>query len=219
MQKTNLYKHPSPILFETLRIVALIISKICWRIKFEGTENIPQNLAGGLLVAPNHQTYIDPVWVTLPVKRKFRYMAWDVAFGWFFIGSLIQKLGAFPVKTAAFKGGKLDAMKKALKFLREGATLVVFPEGEREFADGELLPFRSGACRLAMETGVLILPVTISGANKIWAQGRKYPRFGKVKIYYHPPITIPKPEKKEDLHEHLEKFNAQLAAIIRSKMD
>ena len=218
MKKTNFYKHPSPILFETLRIVALCISKICWRIKFEGTENIPQNQSGGLLIAPNHQTYIDPVWVTLPVKRKFRYMAWDAAFKWFFVGGLIRRLGAFPVKTASTRGGKFEAMKNAMECLREGATLVVFPEGEREFSDGELLKFRQGAVRLAMETEVPILPVTIIGANKVWAQGMKYPNFGKVKIYYHPPITVTKPANKEDLHEHLEKFNEQLAAIIRSKL-
>jgi 1-acyl-sn-glycerol-3-phosphate acyltransferase len=101
--------------------------------------------------------------------------------------------------------------------LREGSALIIFPEGEREFSDGKLLPFRQGAVRLAMDTEVPILPVTISGANKIWAQGMKYPHFGKVKIFYHPPIDVPKPAKKEDLHEHLEKFNAQLAEIIRSK--
>ena len=212
-------QHPSPILFEICRYVGLAISKICWRIEYHGTENIPHHLDGGLLVAPNHQTYIDPVWVTLPVKRKFRYMAWDAAFKWFFVGGLMRRLGAFPVKTAADRGGKLDAMRKALKCLREGATLLVFPEGEREFSGGELLPFRHGAIRLAMETEVPILPVTICGANKVWAQGMKYPRFGKVKIFYHPPIIVPKPAKKENLREHLDNFNDQLAAIIRSKLD
>ena len=210
--------HPSPILFEICRFIGLIISKTLWRIEFEGTENIPHNASGGLLVAPNHQTYIDPVWVTLPVKRKFRYMAWDAAFEWFFVGSLMRKLGAFPVKTANLKGGKLDAMKKSIKFLREGATLLVFPEGEREFPCGELLPFKEGAVRLAMETQVPILPVTICGANKVWAQGMKYPRFRKVKIFYHPPLFVPKPVKKEDLREHLDSFNNKLAEIIRSKL-
>lgn len=219
MAKTISYNHPSPHLFEVLRFVALCLSKIFWRIRFEGTENIPQSLESGLLVAPNHQTYIDPVWVTIPVKRKFRYMAWEAAFKWRFIGGLIRRMGAFPVKTADTKGGKLEAMKKAMECLRDGAALIVFPEGEREFADGKLLPFKQGAVRLAMETGVPILPVTIIGGNKIWAQGMKYPHFKKVKIYYHPIISVPKPAKKEDLHQHLNKFNEQLAAIIASKLE
>lgn len=212
-------KYPSPIVFESLRYLALFISKILWRIEFRGTENIPQNLEGGLLIASNHQTYIDPVWVTLPVKRKFRYLAWDEIFNWFLIGKLIRYLGAFPVKTVRFdSGGRFEAMRKALKFLREGATLVVFPEGEREFADGELLPFRTGAARIAMEAGAPILPVTVRGGNKIWAQGMKYPRLGKIEIIYHPLLKIPKPLKKEDLRGHLEKMTAELAEIIRSKI-
>jgi 1-acyl-sn-glycerol-3-phosphate acyltransferase len=212
-------QYPSPFVFEPLRYLALFISKILWRVEFHGTENIPQNLKSGLLIAPNHQTYVDPVWVTLPVKRKFRYMAWDKIFDWFLVGRLVRYLGAFPVKTVRFgSGGRFDAVKKALRYLREGATLVVFPEGEREFADGEFLPFREGAVRIAMEAGVPILPVTVRGGNKIWAQGMKYPRPGKVEIIYHPLLEIPKPDKKEDLRPYLDKMTARLAEIIRSKM-
>ena len=210
--------YPSPIVFEPLRYLALFISKVFWRIEIKGKENIPQNLEGGLLIAPNHQTYIDPVWITLPVKRKFRYLAWDAVFGWFFVGRLIRYLGAFPVKTTRDNLGKLEAMKKALKYLREGATLVIFPEGERAFADGEFLPFRAGAVRIAMEAGVPILPVTIRGGNKVWAQGMKYPRPGKVEIIYHPIMQIPKPQKKEDTQNHLTKMTERLAETIRSAM-
>lgn len=143
-------------------------------------------------------------------------MAWDAAFDWFFVGGLMLRLGAFPVNTTG-KRGKLDALKKALKYLRAGDTLIVFPEGEREFADGEFLPFKPGAAWLAMEAGVPILPVTIRGGNRVWAQGVKYPRPGKVEIIYHPPVEVPKPENKTDLDGHLEKINQKLAEIIGSE--
>jgi 1-acyl-sn-glycerol-3-phosphate acyltransferase len=205
--------HPSPKLFEVCRYIGLGLSKIFWRIKFTGTENIPADSGRGLLIAPNHQTYCDPVWVTLPVKRKFRYMAWDAAFEWFFLGGLMRRLGAFPVNTTG-KRGKLNALKNAVKFLREGSTLIVFPEGEREFADGKFLPFKPGAAWIALEAGVPILPVTIRGGNKVWAQGMKYPRPGKVEIIYHPPIEVPKPDNKADLDAHLERINQKLMEII-----
>ncbi|MGC2238431.1 MAG: lysophospholipid acyltransferase family protein [Pyrinomonadaceae bacterium] len=203
----------SPVLFEVCRYIGLALSKIFWRIEFKGTENIPQNSTRGLLIAPNHQTYADPVWVTLPVKRKFRYMAWDAAFDWFFVGGLMRRLGAFPVNTQG-KRGKLNALKKAVKFLREGETLIIFPEGEREFADGKFLPFKPGAAWIALEAGVPIMPVTIRGGNRVWAQGMKYPRMGKVEIIYHPPLEIPKPENKAYEDEHLEKINRKLIEII-----
>ena len=201
-------------MFEICRFIGLCISKVFWRIEFHGTENIPQDSNTGLLLVANHQTYIDPVWITLPVKRKFRYMAWDAAFGWFFIGKLMRRLGAFPVKTGKGTGGKLDAMKNALKFLRGGSALVIFPEGGREMPDGKLLPFKPGALRIAMEAGVPVLPVTIRGGNKIWTHGMKYPRVGKVEIIYHPAFDVKKPEKKADVDECVENLNKRLAEII-----
>jgi 1-acyl-sn-glycerol-3-phosphate acyltransferase len=209
--------YPSPFVFNAVRYFIYGVSKILWRIEFHGTENIPQNSSRGLLIAPNHQTYVDPFWITLPVKRKFRYMAWDAAFNWFAIGKIIRYLGAFPVRTIG-RGGKLDAMKKALKYLREGATLIIFPEGEREFADGKFLPFKPGAVRIAMEAQVPIMPVTIRGGNRVWAQGMKYPRLGKIEIIYHPPFEIPKPDNKADLDEHVEKLNEKLIEIIKSEI-
>ena len=212
--KPSKIEHPSPVLFEICRIIGLTISKIFWRIEFKGTENIPQNSNEGLLVVANHQTYIDPVWISIPVKRKFRYMAWDAAFEWFFVGNLMRRLGAFPVVTAERKGGKLEAMKNALRFLRGGSALVIFPEGGREMPDGKLLPFKPGALRIAMEAGVPLLPVTIRGGNKVWTHGMKYPRPGKIEITYHPSFKVSKPERKADTDESVENLNKKLAEII-----
>lgn len=198
------------------RFIGLTASKILWRIEFQGLENVPKDLKTGLIIAPNHQTYVDPVWVCLKLKRKFRFMAWDEIFTWFFIGRLIKYLGAFPV--GLNRKGFVKASRKALQVLREGATLIIFPEGEREFSDGKMLSFKPGAVRLAMEAEVPILPVTIRGANKIWAQDMKYPRFGKVEIIYHPIFEVPKPANDEDIHAHIKELNARLFEIISSKL-
>ncbi|MEZ5425766.1 MAG: lysophospholipid acyltransferase family protein [Pyrinomonadaceae bacterium] len=187
-----------------------------WRIKFRGIENIPKDLKGGLLIAPNHQTYLDPVWVCLKVKRNLRFMAWDEAFSWFLIGRLIHYLGAFPV--GFNRKDFIKASRTALKALQEGATLVIFPEGEREFSDGRLLPFKAGAVRMAMDAEVPILPVTIRGGNRVWAQGMKFPRLGKVEIIYHPLINIPKPVEDREIRSHIEKFNKKLIEIISSPL-
>lgn len=161
----------------------------------------------------NHQTYLDPMWICLKINRKFRFMAWDAAFGWFFVGKAIRYLGAFPVNLE--RGGTIKAMKESLRALRDGATLVIFPEGEREFSDGEMLEFKPGAMRIALEAGVPILPVTIKGAHKIWAQDMKFPRLsGKVEIIYHPLFHAIKPEKGADVREYIENLTEELKAII-----
>ena len=184
--ETGGIRYPSPIVIDCIRYFSLALSKIFWRIRYHGTENIPQDRKTGLLVAANHQTYFDPVWLCLPIHRKFRFMAWDKACDWFLIGPAIRYLGAFPVSLE--KRGVRRVLNESVRSLRDGATLIVFPEGSREFSNGDFLEFKTGAARAAIEAGVPILPVTICGANHVWAQDMALPRPGKVDIYFHPII-------------------------------
>ena len=187
MKKTaNESRDPNQLLVGFIRYFGYFLFKLIWQIDYKNTENIPAETGKGLLIAPNHQTYLDPFWISIPIRRDMRYMAWDEAFKWFLIGPFIRSLGAFPVSIK--RGGTVAALKEALKLLKEGKTLFVFPEGERELADGKLLPFKTGAARLAIEADVPILPVTIEGGNKVWSREHKFPHFGKVTITYHPVI-------------------------------
>ena len=213
MKKSNSNKYPAPLVIEAIRYFGVTISKLFWRIKFYGTENIPQNLESGLLVVPNHQTYFDPFWICMPIHRKYRFMAWEKAFEWFLVGDVIRYLGAFPVN---LERGSKEALKQAVRALQDGATLVIFPEGEREFSDGKMLEFKNGAIKIALLANVPILPVTIRGANKIWAQDMKFPRFGKVEIFYHPILEIPR--QAEDRRDQFDKLPDNLEEIIKSKM-
>jgi 1-acyl-sn-glycerol-3-phosphate acyltransferase len=209
-------QYAPPVVIEFIRHFGKFVSKILWRIEFHGTENIPQNLSKGLLVVANHQSYFDPFWLCFPIHRKFRFMAWDAATEWFFVGKCIRFLGAFPV---SLKGkGARRAMVEALRSLRDGATLIIFPEGSRSFSDGKLLPFKPGAVRLAIEAGVPILPVSIRGANKVWAQDIKFPRPKKVELIYHPVFEIPPIPEGLDEHQFAEEVSQKLRAIIESKL-
>ena len=210
-------QYPAQFVVEIIRYTLLFISKILWRIEYHGVENIPQNLERGLLVTPNHQTYFDPFWVCLPIKRKYRFMAWDQAFNWFLVGRMIRYLGAFPVSLK--RGGTRRAMLQALTCLRDGATLIIFPEGSRGFSNGELLEFKTGAIRIAQEAEVPILPVTIRGANEVWAQDIKFPTLKKVDIYFHPVFEIPQNYEGLDEHEFAAKLTEQLKIIIESKLN
>jgi 1-acyl-sn-glycerol-3-phosphate acyltransferase len=206
-------------LIDVIRIFIFAISKILWQIKFHDTENIPKNLDKGLIVTSNHQSYFDPFWIAVPIRRRFRFMAWNQAFKWFLVGKIIRYLGAFPVSIERGGSAKKDAMKASLECLREGSTLMIFPEGSRGHDDGKLLEFKTGAVRIALETDVQILPVTIIGANKIWSQDRKFPRiFQKVELHFHPLFEVEQQADKEKLHEHLEDETERLKKIIASKL-
>jgi len=196
------------------RAFAWLVSKPLWFIRFRGRDNIPPDDTGAYLIAANHQTYLDPAWIGIPIRHDLRFMAWDEAFGWRFIGPMIRYLGAFPVSLDT--GGTIKAMKQALRALKDGAALVVFPEGGRELADGEFLPFKNGVVRIAQQAGVPILPVTIRGGNRVWPREQKYPHiFRRVTITYHPLMQITEDESLPQ-HDDLDRWTAKLREVIDS---
>lgn len=160
-------------------------SRVSWRLEHKGVENIPLN--GGLIIAANHQSYGDPFWLSIPVKRPIRYLAWSDAFSWPVVGRAIRLLGAWPLQV---EGSDPAAIRRSLTWLRDSGVVVIFPEGGRGRPDGSMVRMKGGAVRMAIEAGVPILPVTIRGANRVWPAGRLFPRPGKVEITYHPVFHV-----------------------------
>jgi 1-acyl-sn-glycerol-3-phosphate acyltransferase len=168
----------------SLEIIRRIVSVCCrlfWKIEFNGVENVPG--VGGVVIAANHQTYIDPFWLSLPIKRPTRYLAWSDAFKWPIVGRLLSWFGAWPI---ALEGSDPAAIRRSLQWLRDGGAVVIFPEGGRCSSTGSLERFKAGAVRLALEADVPILPVTIKGGNQVWPRGWRVPHLGKVVVTYHP---------------------------------
>lgn len=199
-----------------VRYTGLALSKLFFGVRYIGKANIPQTRPGGLLVCANHQTYFDPFWVGFPIKRDLRYMAWDEATQWFAVGSFIRALGAFPVNIE--RGGK-ESFKISLGWLKAGGTLMIFPEGGRGLPDGEMLEFKSGAVRIALQANVPILPVTIRGGNRVWSQEMKTPRPARVEVEYHPLFELPPAPPGKNGKTHAEELTAQLRRIIGSGLE
>jgi len=166
---------------EMIRPVVGVVSRVIWKIEFCGVENVPER--GGVIIAANHQTYLDPFWLSLKIKRPTRYLAWSAAFRWPVVGQCLRWFGAWPL---ALEGSDPAAIRRSLQWLRNGGAVVIFPEGGRSTATGSLERFKAGAVRLALEANVPILPVTIKGGNRVWPRGWRFPRPGKVIVTYHP---------------------------------
>lgn len=208
------FKPLSPPVIAFLRYTALGISKVLWRIRFTDTGNIPKEDGKGLIIAANHQTYIDPFWICLPVYRRLRFMAWDEVFDWPLVGRAISRLGAFPVSLK--QAGSTGSLKASLALLRKGSTLVVFPEGSRGKRDGTMLRFKPGAAHIALEAGVDILPVTIRGGNRAWPAGRYIPFPAKIEIVYHPVLRTCGEEDVGTERERIERLTACIQRVIES---
>ena len=162
------------------------VSRFYFGLELRGIEHIPP--VGPLVVTPNHQTFADPVFVTIPIRRRVYYMAWRRLFQVPVFGRVIRLLRAFPVDLDARDPGAVREARRLL--LEEDAVLMIFPEGGRSL-DGALGPFQSGAFRLAASLGIAVLPVTIAGGHESWPPGRRLPRRGRLTITYHPPLAIP----------------------------
>lgn len=189
-----------------------LIGHTFWNLRLRGIENIPAN--GGLIVASNHQSYLDPFAISIPIKRAIRFLAWKEAMSWPFLGKVMGMLGAWPLQ---LEGSDPAAIRRSHQWLREEGALMIFPEGGRGQPDGSMVRFKAGAVRIALEARVPILPVTIRGAQQVWPRGRLIPGLGEIEITYHP-LFHPQQLRGEDTRACARRESEQLAAIIRSAL-
>jgi 1-acyl-sn-glycerol-3-phosphate acyltransferase len=195
-----------------LRRVVGLLSRVLWRISFSGVENVPRS--GGLIIAANHQSYADPFWISIPFRRPIRYLAWNEAFKWGPMGKALELLGAWPL---VLDRGNPTAYRRSLQYLRDGGAVMIFPEGERAFADGRMKRFKVGAARLALETDVPILPVTIRGGQRAWPRDQTFPRLSRVEIIFHPVHHL-QMQPGEDARHCARRETEALAAVVKAAL-
>jgi 1-acyl-sn-glycerol-3-phosphate acyltransferase len=198
---------------EICRPIVGFISRVVWRVRWRNTEHIP--LSGGVIIAANHQTYIDPFWVGVPVRRPMRFLAWDAAFSWPLVGYCLKLFGAWPLQ---LEGTDPAPIRRSLQWIGEGGAVMLFPEGGRGNPDGTMKKCKLGAVRMALEAGVPILPVTIRGGERVWPSTFRWPRIGRgVEIIYHPVMRVETGED-EAVRESARRETERLAEIIQSAL-
>ncbi len=148
-------------------ICALIggFMRILFRIEVNGTENIPED--GGVILCANHLSNWDPVLLqTVAVKRHIFYMAKDELFHTFFVSTVLKHIGAIPVKRT---GSDLAAVKLALKTIKQGGMLGIFPTGQRAKGkdEGEV---KAGIGLIAGKTETPVLPIHISASYRLFSK-------------------------------------------------
>ncbi len=173
----------------------------------KGLSHIPPQ--GGVLIAPNHISYIDPPLMASILPRRTVFMARKGLFtipilGWF-IGHY-----AFPVDRE--KTGP-SSIKKAVRRLKNGELLVIFPEGRRS-ETGELLEGKRGVGMIASLGKAVIVPALIEGTERVLPPGAKWLRRAEISVTFGSPIyPLSFSGKGEPLYEDITR------AIMNSIMD
>lgn len=133
--------------------------RLLFGLKLYGLENLPRT--GGLVIAANHQSYLDPPILGGTVPREIHFMAKATLFRKPVLGPLIRYLNSIPVTRS---GQDLTSLRAALDVLEAGGALLIFPEGTRS-RTGQFLKATGGIGLLIRQSGVPVLPVYIQGTR------------------------------------------------------
>jgi len=162
---------------------------ILFRPKVKGLRNVPGN--GPVIIASNHLSFSDSIFMPLVVPRKVTFLAKSEYFTSPGPKGLLKKLtfialGQVPVDRS---GGRRSeaALITGLKILGEGKCLGIYPEGTRS-PDGRLYKGRTGIARLAIESGAPIIPVAMFNTEKIQPTGTVVPKVMRVEMIFGEPM-------------------------------
>jgi 1-acyl-sn-glycerol-3-phosphate acyltransferase len=154
------------------------------RVRVEGLENLrPQEAT---IYCVNHQSAMDiPVlFVSLPVQ--FRFAAKRSLFNLPFMGWHMRRSGFIAIDRDKPLEA-LKSMKKAAREIREGKSVLLFPEGHRS-RNGQLLPFKAGSFYIAILAGVPIVPITMNGTPNVLKPDTYHVRAGQTEMIIHPAV-------------------------------
>lgn len=179
------------LVYEVAHAVLPPVAKVLWRPVVEGLANVPA--AGPVILASNHLSFMDSMVIPIVVPRRVVFLAKSDYFtgtgvkgaltrGWF------EAIGMVPVDRDDSRAA-IASLDIALEVLGRGEAFGIYPEGTRS-RDGRLYRGRTGVGHLAITSGAPVVPVALSGTEKLQPVGARLPRLVKVTVRFGEPIHL-----------------------------
>jgi 1-acyl-sn-glycerol-3-phosphate acyltransferase len=180
-----------PVPYQMSRLIAGPFMRLLWQPKVTGIENVPAS--GGAIIASNHLSIVDSLFLPLIVPRPVTFAAKSE----YFTGTgLVNRITAAYLRatnqlsvdrTGARAGQAM--LEAALGLVEHGGLFAIYPEGTRS-PDGRLYRGRVGVGWLALHSGLPVIPVGMSGTDRVLPPGHTVPRISGVRIRIGEPLTF-----------------------------
>jgi 1-acyl-sn-glycerol-3-phosphate acyltransferase len=185
-------------LYSFARVILIPIFFLLYNYRVTGRENVPRD--GAYIVCANHVSAIDPIFVGISLPKRMYFMAKAELFNNVFSRTLMNGLGAFPIKRGE---ADIKSIKTSLKLLNSGKVLGLFPEGTRN-KTAEVVA-EPGIAMLAIKSKVPVLPVAIISSYKF---------FRRTKVIIGKPIDLSEYFDKKILNEDYIKISLSIMKEI-----
>jgi 1-acyl-sn-glycerol-3-phosphate acyltransferase len=181
------------------------------RLDLQGLHHVPDQ--GPFLLIANHQSYLDPILIQALVTRPIHTMAKSTQFSDRITAPILKALKGFPVRRFQVDP---QAVRLALRYLRDGDGVGIYIEGERSW-DGRLQSLRRGTVRLVLKAGVPVIPCGISGAYDSWPRWDRRLKRATIRIRFGEPMRFPRCDDRAAREAHVdaayERISAKLAEL------
>lgn len=191
----------------SFQVVLRLLFALWFRYRARGHDKITQR--GGMLLIINHQSFLDPILVGLPLNRPVSYVARENLFRVPILGWLLRHTYVLPINRDA---AGASVLREMIARLKAGFWVGIFPEGTRS-ADGSLGEIKPGFLAMLRRADVPVCPVGIAGADRALGRNHKLPHFATVRVVFGEPISA------EQIAETLKLGEAALLELIRVRLE
>lgn len=183
-------------LYWFFKAILYVFFKVFNRLEVVGSENVPEE--GGVIVAANHVSYLDPPLMGAALKRQATYMAKEGLFKIPILGAVIR-LFSVPIRRDR---PQPSTIKEAVNRLKKGELIVIFPEGSRS-VDGKILDAKKGVGVIAAISRMPVVPALIKGTEKTLPVGAMFLRPAKITVMFGTPIVTDNKETDKEFQDRI----------------